>query len=63
MELAVRSGGWADDRMVRKIYGQKQHEKSQIMINDFVVGRRLRAISTVRKPKKRHAAKKPPEAA
>ncbi len=63
IELAVRSGGWADDRMVRKIYGQKQHDKSQMKINDFVVGRRLRAISTVRKPKKRNTGKKPPEAA
>ena len=61
MELAVRSGGWADDRMVREIYGQKQHDKSQLMINDFVVSRRLRAISMVRKPKKRDADKNPPE--
>lgn len=63
MELAIRSGGWADDRMLRRIYGQKQHRKSQAMINDFVVGRRLRAISTVRVPSKRGAGKKPPEAA
>lgn len=63
IELAVRSGGWADDRMIRKIYGQKQHRKSQLKINEFVVGRRLRAISTVRKSKKRGSGKKPPEAA
>ena len=63
LELAIRSGGWADDRMLRRIYGQKQHRKSQAMINDFVVGRRLRAISTVRVPSKRGAGKKPPEAA
>lgn len=63
IELAVRCGGWADDRMIRKIYGQKQHRKSQLKINEFVVGRRLRAISTVRKSKKRSSGKKPPEAA
>lgn len=63
IELALRSGGWADDRMIRKIYGQKQHRKSQLKINEFVVGRRLRAISTVRKSKKRLADKRPPEAA
>ncbi len=63
IELAVRSGGWADDRMIRKIYGQKQHRKSQIKINEFVTGRRLRAISTVRKAQKRGFSKKPPEAA
>lgn len=62
LEPAVRSGGWADDRMVRATYGQKQHDKSQMMINDFVVGRRLRAISTVRLPKKRSVGNKPPEA-
>lgn len=63
IELAVRSGGWADDRMLRKIYGQKQHRKSQLKINDFVVGRRLRAISTVRKSQKCKAGKNPPRAA
>lgn len=63
MELVVRSGGWADDRMPRKIYAQKQNDISQIKINEFVIGRRLRAISTVRKPKKRIAGNKPSEAA
>lgn len=53
IELAVRSGGWANDRMLRKIYGQKQHRKSQLKINEFVQSRRLRSITTVRMPKKR----------
>lgn len=50
--IAVRSGGWADDRMLRKVYGQKNHRRSQLKINEFVQGRRLRAMATLRTPKK-----------
>ncbi|MGD9804296.1 MAG: hypothetical protein AB7E81_20140 [Hyphomicrobiaceae bacterium] len=57
--LAIRSGGWADDRMLRKIYGQKNHRQSQMKINEFVQGRRLRAISTLRVPAKRGTKKQP----
>lgn len=63
MELAIRSGGWADDRMLRKIYGQKNHRQSQHKINEFVQQRRLRGISTLRKPNKRASGKKPPKTA
>jgi hypothetical protein len=51
-DAARRNGGWADDRMLRKTYEQRNQRAAQERVNDLVQGRKLRAIGPLRRRRK-----------
>ena len=44
LEVARRTGGWANDTMLRSIYGQRVHRASQARYLELLEGRRLTSI-------------------
>lgn len=44
LEVARRTGGWADDTMLRKVYGQRVHRASQARYLELLEGRRLTSL-------------------
>jgi hypothetical protein len=44
LEVTRRMGGWADDTMLRKVYGQRVHRASQEQYLKLLEGRRLNSI-------------------
>lgn len=55
LEVARRTGGWANDRMLRDVYTQRVHRASQSKYLELLEGRRLhsiRAFGKSRRPKK-----------
>ena len=44
LEVARRTGGWANDRMLREVYTQRVHRASQSKYLEFLEGRRLHSI-------------------
>ena len=54
LEVARRTGGWADDRMLRDVYMQRVHRASQSKYLELLEGRRLHSIRSFgkrRRPK------------
>ena len=52
IEAAISAGGWKDDRMLRKIYGQRMHRATQKRYIELLEGRRMTALGTMRRRRK-----------
>jgi site-specific recombinase XerD len=62
LEVARRTGGWANDRMLRDVYAQRVHRASQSKYLELLEGHRLHSIRSLgkrRKTKKRYPATPP----
>ena len=54
IEVARRTGGWANDRMLHQVYEQRVHRASQAKYLEFLDGRKLHSIRSIgkrRRPK------------
>ncbi len=58
LEVARRTGGWANDRMLRDVYTQRVHRASQLKYLELLEGRRL---NSVRSFGKRRRVKRSPD--
>ena len=47
LEVARRTGGWANDRMLHQVYGQRVHRASQARYLELLEGRRLSSIRAI----------------
>jgi hypothetical protein len=49
IEAAISAGGWKDDRMLRKVYGQRTHRATQKQYIELLESRRLTSLGTMRR--------------